>query len=220
MRKTSINDKFNVSDFLISFKKKNNKAISIAKKVIADPQLIPELMNGFLSDIADIKFKSAKVLKLVSKTEPKMLYPYFDFFVEQLDNQNNILKWNAIEIVANLVTVDVDNKIELILKKLFKMLYDGNMITAVHIVASAQTIIKARPYLEKKFTREILKSTNAPLPTEECRNILKGYQITVFEQYFNQIKEKNKVIEHVKKELHNSRNATRKKAEKFIKKFG
>lgn len=172
----------------MSFKNKNNKAESIAKRAMLNSKLLAELINGFLSDRADIKFKSAKVLVLISKNKPKMLYPYFNFFAEQLDNQNNILKRNAIEIITNLATVDADNKFEAIVTKLFSMLYKGNMITAVHVVAGAPTIIKAKPYLEEQFTRQILKATNAPLPTEECRNILKGYQITAFEQYFDQTK--------------------------------
>ena len=57
------------------------------------------------------------------------------------------------------------------------------------------------------------------LPTEECRNILIGKAIKAFEVYFDEIEDKDKIISFVKGQLNNTRNATRSKAEKFLKKI-
>lgn len=49
-----------------------------------------------------VKFKSAKILTLVSRNDPKKLYPKIDFFIDLMDSENSILKWNAIDVIANL----------------------------------------------------------------------------------------------------------------------
>jgi hypothetical protein len=57
------------------------------------------------------------------------------------------------------------------------------------------------------------------LPTEECRNILIGKTINAFNDYYNQITNKEKVTAFVKRHLKNPRNATKAKAERFLKKL-
>ncbi|MCI0691837.1 hypothetical protein L0337_07495 [candidate division KSB1 bacterium] len=52
----------------------------------------------------------------------------------------------------------------------------------------------------------------------ECRNIALGHVIKSVEQFFGQIKDKEPMLKLIRKQLKNSRNATRKVAEKFVKK--
>lgn len=221
LNKTDIkNINTSISSFLASLAKKEIKAEFIAMKVIKNPKLLLEVLSGFLSAVADIKFKSAKVLVLISKEKPELLYPYFYFFAKQLVNKNNILKWNAIDVIASLTVVDTENKFDKLYKKFYGMLYEGNLITANHVIAGSTVIVTSKPYLEDKITKEILHAKAIPLPTEECRNILKGNAIKTFERYFYQIKRKDEIIDFVRKEVNNTRNAMKKKAKRFLKKFG
>ncbi|MDH5684387.1 MAG: hypothetical protein OEZ20_07980 [candidate division WOR-3 bacterium] len=100
------------------------------------------------------------------------------------------------------------------------MLYEGSLITANQVVVGSAFVVKSKPYFEEKITKDILPLEKFPLPTKECRNILKGKAITAFDKYFDQIKSKNEVIDFVKKELKNTRNATKNKAVKFLRKWG
>ena len=199
--------------------KKKNKAEVLAERVIRNPKLLPELLEGISSERAGIKFKSAKILKIISEERPELLYLKWDFFEKLLDCENNIIKWNAMDVIANLSGVDSRNRFDKIFRKFYGMLYEGSLITAAHVVGNSWKIAKANPGLSSRITNELLKIEKIPLPTKECRNILKGHAILSFSEYFDQIKEKGKVISFVRKELKNSRNATRSKAEKFLKKF-
>ena len=199
--------------------KKKNKAEALAERVIRNPRYLPELLEGLSSESAGIKFKSAKILRIISEERPKLLYPKWDFFEKLLDCENNIIKWNAMDVIANLTRVDLKNRFDKIFRKFYGMLYEGSLITASHVVGNSWKIAKAKPGLSRRITNELLKVGKIPLPTEECRNILKGHAILSFSEYFDQIKEKGKVISFAKRELKNSRNATRSKAEKFLKKF-
>ena len=203
-------------DVLNEIGKKENKAETLTRKVIDNPELLPAVLEGFLSKSAVVKFKSAKILVQISKEKPDLLYPYFDFFTEQLSNRNNTLKWNAMDVIANLTLVDSHNKFDELMPKFYAMLYEGSLITAGHVVSGSVAIVKAKPYLEDKVTKSILDVGKIPLPTEECRNIIKGQAIKAFEQYFDYIANKADVIDFARKELRNTRNATRKKAENFL----
>ena len=199
--------------------KKKNKAEALAKRVIRNPISLSELLEGIYSEKAAIKFKSAKILRIISEERPELLYPKWDFFEKLLDSENNIIKWNAMDVIANLTRVDSRNRFDKIFRKFYGMLYEGSLITAAHVVGNSWRIAKAKPGLGSRITSELLKVEKIPLPTEECRNILKGHAILSFSEYFDQIKEKGKVKSFARRELKNTRNATRSKAEKFLKKF-
>jgi hypothetical protein len=209
----------NKLNILNEVSKKEIKADILAKKVIKRPSLLLEIMEGFLSDAANVRFKSAKILALISKERPELLYPHFAFFVEHLSNKNTILKWNAMDVISNLTPVDSEKRFDELFKKFYAMFYEGSLVTAAHVVDGSAIIANAKPYLEEKITKEILNIGKIPLPSEECLNILKGHAIKAFDQYFDQCKNKDKVIDFTRKELKNTRNATRKKAEKFLKKW-
>ena len=92
------------------------------------------------------------------------------------------------------------------------------MITAANLVNYSGRIAKAKPSLQSKVTNKLLNidKTNH---SQECKNIIKGKAILSFSEYFEDSKDKKKIIEFVKSELKNQRPATRKKAEKFLKKW-
>jgi hypothetical protein len=130
-----------------------------------------------------------------------------------------ILKWNAIDIVANLARVDKDRKFERIFKKYYDLLSDDVMITVAHVIDDSAKIARAKPQLTKKITDELLKMDKISLTphlTQECKNILLGKTIVAFGDYFDQIENKVDVVSFVKRQLDNGRNATRVKAAEFI----
>ena len=195
------------------------KAEDIAEKVMENPDLLEELHSGISSKKPKTKFGSAKTLRIISEKNPQLLYPRIDFFENLLDSENTILKWIAIDIVANLTPVDTQNKFTRLFDKFYSYLYEGNLITAGHVVDGSGKIALAKPALRDKITEELLKAEQVPLPTAECRNILIGKVINTFGFYHNKICNKDKILSFVKRQLNNSRNATKAKAEKFLEKL-
>ena len=75
---------------------------------------------------------------MISATKPGTLYPYFDLFANLLDGENNILKWNAMDILANLAAIDVENKFDCIFShRYYDLLEEGSLITAGHVVENS-----------------------------------------------------------------------------------
>jgi len=199
---------------------KGTDANEIAKEVIEEPKLLSEILEGLSSDTGRIRLGCAKVLRLISRKRPVLLYPQIDFFIRLLDSDNNILKWNAIDIVANLTLVDSENIFNRHFAKYYSFISDESMITAAHVVDNSGNIALAKPELTGEITDELLQVERNTYQTTECRNILLGKVILAIEQYFDQIEDKDKVTTLIRRQLKNPRNATRAKAEKFLGKHG
>jgi hypothetical protein len=191
---------------------------NIAKKIIRNKKLLADLLECTSSEKASVKYRSFKVLTLLSKKKSEMLYKEWDFFVKLLYNDNTFLRAIGVRIIANLTRVDTENKFEIILDKYFNLLNDKSMINAANVAEYFGIIAKEKPHLQSKIINKIfdIDKTNH---SSECKNIIKGKAILTFYEHFNDFKDKEKIIKFVKNELNNSRQPTRKKAEKFIKKY-
>jgi hypothetical protein len=195
-----------------------DNAARLTEEIAGNTSLLPAVMGGISAREARVKYKSMKVLSLISRKSPRVLYPYFDVFVHLLESSNNIVKWNAIDIIANLTTVDAESRFEKMVDRFYGLVNEGSLITSAHVVESSDIIAGAKPHLRDRITGEILKVENIPLPTEECRNILRGKAILTLARYYAQIEDKEPVIAFVRMQLTCSRHATGKKAETFLKK--
>jgi hypothetical protein len=198
--------------------RKNSDKDKIAEKVIEDTNYLPELISGLQASEARIKYGSNKVLIIISEKNPAVLYPKLDFFISQLDNENNFLKWGAIEIIANLCRVDSAHHFENIFAKYISPIHGHHMITAANTIKAANKIAGIKHNLAEKIAEEILSVENADYETTECNNIVIGQAITTLNDLFPQLKSKRPVFEFVQRQLKNKRPATRKKAETFIRK--
>lgn len=198
--------------------RKNSDKDKIAEKVIEDTNYLPELISGLQASEARIKYGSNKVLIKISEKNPTVLYPKLDFFVHQLDSENNFLKWGAIEIIANLCKVDSAHHFENIFAKYISPIHGHNMITATNTIKAANKIAGIKHDLAEKIAEEILSVENAVYETTECNNIVIGQAIATLNNLFPQLKSKKPVFEFVQRQLKNKRPATKKKAESFIRK--
>jgi len=198
--------------------KKGSNKEKIAEKIVKRAELLSEIFEGLNSDKAGIRYGCEKILRIISEKEPSVLYPKIGFFIDLLDSDNKFLKWGAISILANLATVDSKDKFEKIFDKYFAPIPGPVMITAANVVKGAAKIALTKPELTEKITKELLKVEKAKYQTTECRNVVLGHTINSFDQFFDQIKNKEPVIRLIKKQLNNARKATRGRAKKFVKK--
>lgn len=176
-------------------------------------------LTGLSSSIAKVKFATAKQLVELAKTHPETLYPAFDSIVPILDDHNNILKWCATDAIGYLACADDRHLIDTLLPRLFRMLRNGKLITANHAVAALGRIANARPELRHAITGELLKVERYTFETSECRNIVIGKTLEAFSEYAHEDRENPKIVSFAERQLRNTRPATRKKAERLLKKL-
>jgi len=194
---------------------------AIVERMIAHPASIVGLIEAVQVEKGTAKYAYEKVLRLVSEREPELVYPWFDVFVALLDSDNSFLKWGAIMTVANLATVDAENKFEAIFRKYYAPIKGPTMVAAANIIGSSARIARAQPELTQRIAGEILKVEKARYerhgnPSPECRNVALGHAIDAFDQLFERIEDQAAILKFVRRQLKNTRRPVVKKAEKFL----
>jgi hypothetical protein len=183
------------------------------------PEQIDALFAGLGSKTAPVRYGSAKALRTVSEQAPDMLYPRWDFFVRLLDNDNAFLRWGATQILGNLAAVDREDKIEPVFDRFFAPIVGQEMVGAANAIVAGASIALAKPHLADRIVKKILRVERASYRTPECRNVAIGHAIKSFDRLFGHIKSRRPVLAFVTRQLDNPRPATRKKAERFLKRW-
>ncbi len=206
------------SPLLQQIAQKESDKEQIAQRIIGEPALLADILEGLSARQASVRFGCSKVLRIISQKQPEVLYPHFDFFVQRLDIDNTFLRCDAFLILANLTAVDTANKFESIFYRYFSPVKGPTLIVAANVIGGAAIIAQARPELTDRIVAELLKVETAQYQTDECRRIALGHAMTSFDEFFGQIGDKERVLKLVRKQLNSTRKGTAKKAEQFLKK--
>jgi hypothetical protein len=175
--------------------------------------------TDLLSADPKIKYPCAKNILNIARKNPEKIYPNLEFFIELLENENKIIKWTAIDVIGALARVDTAKTVDKLMGKLFGLLNTGNMITAHHAISALTDISLAKPEYQAQISHELMKVEHYNYETDECRNISIGKVILAISAYFDKLEDKEATLQFVKRQTQNTRNATRKKAGQFLKKY-
>jgi len=199
--------------------KGNKGAELIAALATRDNAVLAEVFQAVKSSDKRTKNAAAKVLQLISREMPGRLYPRLAFFAELLEGDDNILKWIATDVIGNLAGVDAENRVDDRLVATFlRLLSDNVMITAAHAVDNLGRIALSKPQHRERITGALLRP-DAVERQAECHNILAGRKIDAFARYCHLLDDLEPILDFVRRHLRNSRNATRNRAARFLKKF-
>lgn len=180
---------------------------------------ISEWLSGLGAEAARVKYGSSKALRLAARESPERLYPYFDRFVRLMSGDNAFQRWDAIRTIGHLAVADRERRIEKILRRFLRPIAGKEMIGAASVIGAGAEIVLAKPHLADPVARAILKVERASYQRPECRNVAIGHAITSLDRFFPLIERQQKVIAFVERQLRNPRPATRRKAEKFRRKW-
>jgi hypothetical protein len=199
----------------------NNKNINIkavAKKALKDDKLLAELLDNLWSKNETIRYNSHKVLCLISQEHPRILYPQWDYFTQFLKSDNTYHKLSAIHILANLIKADTKGKFEKMFDRFYRLLDDKSFITAAYLAGASGKIARAKPKLQAKITNRLL-SIDETHHQQERKDLVKASIIEAFEEYFDQTRNKKRILEFVEKQLNCESPKTRKIAKEFMKRL-
>ena len=197
----------------------NDKKLDIetaTKVALKDKNIREELLNNLWSKNETLRYNSSKILFTVTEQKPELLYSKFDDLVKFLDSDNTYHKLSAVLLLGNLTKADKDNKFEKIFSKYFSLLDDKSFITAAYIAQACGVIAIAKPNLQTKITNKLL-AIDKTHHEQERIDLVKASIIETFEKYYEQAKNKKKILAFVEEQLNCQSPKTRKKAKKFLK---
>ena len=197
---------------------KNVDIEGLAEKALEDGKLLSELVDGLTSKKEALRYNCFKVLMLVSEKRGEALYPRWDYFVEQLNSDNTYRRLSALHLIASLTGVDTENKFEMIFDRYFDLLDDKSIIPAAHVAGASGRIVKAKPKLESSITARLLNIDQTHHDPER-KDLIKGYAIEAFSEYFGEASDREKITEFVKQQLNGNSPRTRKLAQDFLQRW-
>jgi hypothetical protein len=190
----------------------------VARNVLAEQAAvgIEDWLRGLDASEARVKYGSSKALRLASRQSPASLYPHFNRFASLLAGDNTILRWNATRTLGYLAAADCDGQLEKIFARFFAPIRGHEMIGAANTIAAGADIALAQPRLADRISRELLKVETATYATPECRNVAVGHAIRALGRFFGLLKRRAPVLAFIRRQLNNPRQATRRHAERFL----
>ena len=199
--------------------KKDVDIEEVAKIALKDKEFLFELIGNLKSKKETIRFNSSKALHLISQQTPEVLYPLWDFFFKLIEGENTYWKCSGIPIIANLTRVDKEKKFERMFEKYFRLIdNERSFIPAAYLAKSSATIVRAKPNLETKITKRLMKIDETRHDPQR-RDLVKSDIIEAFDDYFEQAKDKQGIMEFVRNQLECDSPKTRKAAKNFLQKW-
>ena len=180
-------------------------------------ELLLEVLAGVGAKRGEVRLAASKALRVLSERAPELLYPHFDFFVALLEQDNQILKWNATLTLANLARVDDEAKIEGVLDRYLGLIAGPDMITAANAIRGAAMIGVARPHLAARIVLQVMRVDGVQYATPECRNVAIGHALEALEQLADVLPDQRVARLFAARQLGNPRAATSAKARRFLK---
>jgi hypothetical protein len=196
--------------------KKDVDVASLAKRVLEDMEVLPELLDGILASKDFIRFNSFKVLLFISEEHPEVLYPRWDFFSALLDSDNSYQQYIAIYLISSLARADDSARLEGIFDKLYSILDGEGTITAAHLARNSGKIARAKPKLRARITERLLNIDRNHRGKQ--KELIKGHAIEALDEYFEEAENQPEILEFVRKQLQSQSPKTRKLAREFLKK--
>ena len=191
------------------------QADTIVNKVISEKTRISELLDAIISKDESIRYPNAIAVEKISKDHPSLLYPKWNYFTDLLKSKNAFHRGIAITTIANLINIDDQNKFDELFDEFFKHLDDASVMVARYLAIRCGIIAKAKPRLKSKITEILLRIDESKHP-QSRKDLIKGDIIESFGEYCEDITDKDRIIEFVKKQLKSSSPSTVKKAKKFL----
>ena len=181
--------------------------------------LVPLLVEGMAQKKAEVKYGSAKALRILTDENPDLLYPYFDTFAGLLGHANKIFQWEAIYVLAGLAGVDEEGKINGILDAYFARIEGPNMVTAANIVSGAARIVAAQPDLAPHLVAEILRAERGRYESADCYEVVSGAVLKAFTKIYKWVDDPSLLVAFAKRHRVSSRPSTRKAAKALLAKY-
>ena len=191
------------------------QAQEIVKRINKDINLISEVLQAIICKDESIRYPNALALEELSKTNPSLVYPEWNLFVDLLKSKNAFHRSIAVKTISNLTAIDDHHKFEQIFENFFNLLDDAKVMVSRSLVLNSGIIIKFKPSLKLKIIDLLLGIDKTHHPSSR-KDLIKGDIIEILGEYFEDISDKKRIVDFVKKSLNSSSPSTVKKAKKFL----
>ena len=198
---------------------KNADIQKMAEKAIGDKTVLSELLEGLEVKEETYRYNCHKALMLISQKRPEMLYTAWDYLVGHLSSVNSYHKMSAILLLANIITVDKENRFDDIFDVFYGLLDDRSMVVTYYVASSSAKIIHAKPHLTEKIIARLLDiDSTHHLPGR--KELIKTGIIETLDAIYEDYENKPRLLGFVKEQIDSESRKTAKTARAFLGRWG
>ena len=187
------------------------------KLAIQREDVMLRLLDGLWEKNETIRYNCYRVLCRLSEKHPADLITYWDRFVEQLESENTYHIISALDILANLVHADTDDRGVALFETVSGLLDSRSLVVIRYVIRNAGKMAGARPRLKRMITDRLLDVENLHHKQVE---LIKSDVIEAFDSYFDIIDEPKTIVDFVQRQLSSESPRTRKLAKSFLARHG
>lgn len=195
---------------------------SLAKQ---DQAVLPLLFELITKEKSAAKYLCEKTVRFLSETEPALLFPYIEQMAEQLNSDNNFIKWGFLLSIPNLLALDTDGEWSGIEAQYLSYLDTDELPAFGNVVSNLPKLLKVRPELERAVLPKLLAVDSHTFChkgefSPECRNVAAGHVLDCFFALYETSSYQKEMLAFAADHLENPRSGVRSKAKKLLKQHG
>lgn len=189
-----------------------------------EPDILKKLIDIESTEPSAVKFAAEKAVRSISESNPKLLEGIETEIFSLLKSENTFIRLGNIITCANLSVLSSDKILELLKEDYIPFLYSANIAEFGNAVKGIPKIISVFPSLEEKLIPPLFEISERVFvhkgkPSDECRNVAAGKVMEVFEKIGKNSPYRQEMLNFAEMNLANTRNSTKRKAEKLVKKL-
>lgn len=199
--------------------KRRRSTATSRKKHSVSPLLasqVPAAVRAFCAPSGTARFAAGKRLCATAERHPARVYPHFDAIAARLDSDNQIVQWNAMQILSRLAPVDKARKLDALVGAFAAFVRGHSLVSAVNSIAGLCRIAAARPDLMDRVIPGVLAVERATYRTSECRNVAIGRALAGLRTIASMVLHRADVAAFVRRQARNSRPGVAREAHSLI----
>jgi len=205
------------NNVLIEEIKKKDLDVEKLASIVIDDKTLRDKVVTYATTSKDIMlyYHSYYIISNASKRIPHLFYNYWDDFEALLDDNNSYKRDIGMTIMANLVSVDVDNKFERIFDKYISLINDKKFMTAECCINNLKTILISKEEFIYKVVNTLLRIDKITSYTIKQTELLKSIVLEVFSIVYYKVDNKSEIDKFIDECLTSISPKTRKTAKKI-----
>lgn len=187
-----------------------NNNTNIRNLVISEMLANPDIM---------IYYHCFYIVTDASRMKPELYYEYWDEFVKLLEHSNSYHRDFGLELIANLVQVDNENRLSLIWTRYTEHLYDKKFMTGECCLSNLRVILKVRTDLIDEVIIMLLNFSNKCHYSEKQIALLESNMLDIFDDSIDKSSYKEEMISFIENRRSSISPKTRKRANQLLNRY-
>ena len=194
-----------MDNFITEYSKQNIDIKSFADIILNDNNKRELMMSEMLTNNnIMVYFNGYLIIAEASEALPELFYTHFEDIAKLLSHKNSYHRNIALHLLANMASIDKDNKFDKVIDSYYKTLSDIKFQTKLYCIKHSAKIIRARNDLADKIIRLIIESLNAKDFNIKQKNLLVFNVLSLIEDSCNLFNDK----EYIKSFIRHLENTT------------